>query len=66
MKDIINSGELGKIESIEGTLCLTKGTVLEKNDIRLQYSLGGGSMMDLGGTFLVNAFTSLSQPNTFP
>lgn len=45
MQTIINSGELGTIQSVEGHF----HTLLrQRNDIRLKYALGGGAMMDLG------------------
>ena len=47
VKEIIDSGELGKIKSIHAELCLPKG-IIPKNDIREDYQLGGGATMDLG------------------
>ncbi|EGN98488.1 hypothetical protein SERLA73DRAFT_183526 [Serpula lacrymans var. lacrymans S7.3] len=47
VKDIINSGELGKIKHISASLAIPKG-IITGNDIRLDYNLGGGAMMDCG------------------
>ncbi|KIP03769.1 hypothetical protein PHLGIDRAFT_121299 [Phlebiopsis gigantea 11061_1 CR5-6] len=50
-REVVRSGELGKIKSIIGEYAvpnLLALLVFEKNDIRFQYALGGGSMMDVG------------------
>ncbi|KZP21092.1 NAD(P)-binding protein [Athelia psychrophila] len=47
IKDILNSGELGQIKSMRGSLGLPQGFV-GPGDIRLEYALGGGAMMDCG------------------
>ncbi len=45
MKQIVVSGELGQIRSIEGHFC----TIVRRvNDIRYQWQLAGGATMDLG------------------
>lgn len=45
MKAVIASGELGPIHHVEAHFC----TILRRRqDIRLDYGLGGGAMMDLG------------------
>lgn len=53
VKELVDSGKFGKIKQISANLVLPKWlsalVVLEKNDIRLQYGLGGGCMMDMGG-----------------
>jgi predicted dehydrogenase len=50
VKELIDSGKYGKIKHIDANLAIPKiFPVLEKNDIRLQYDLGGGCMMDMGG-----------------
>ena len=48
----MRSGELGKIKSVVAEYAvphLLALLVFEKNDIRFQYALGGGSLMDVGG-----------------
>jgi predicted dehydrogenase len=52
VKEILDSGELGAIKSIETSLALPKG-LMPADDIRFNYELGGGAMMDLGCTFTV-------------
>ncbi|KZP21094.1 NAD(P)-binding protein [Athelia psychrophila] len=47
IKDILDSGELGQIKSMRGSLGLPQGFV-GPGDIRLEYALGGGAMMDCG------------------
>lgn len=49
-KAIIESGELGAIKHAEATLKIPKG-LMPEDDIRFDYSLGGGAMMDMGCTF---------------
>ena len=44
--DIVASGELGAIESIDATMCVPMPPT--KGNIRWHYDLAGGSMMDLG------------------
>ncbi|TCD67078.1 hypothetical protein EIP91_000591 [Steccherinum ochraceum] len=44
---IVNSGELGAIKSIETKLLIPKG-IIPDGDIRYQFDLGGGSLMDAG------------------
>jgi predicted dehydrogenase len=46
-KSILDSGELGKIKNMSVTMTLPKG-ILNKGDIRFDYALGGGAMMDMG------------------
>jgi len=48
IREILNSGELGKVKSLSGKLAVPAGTILEKDDIRLKYELGGGATMDMG------------------
>lgn len=50
IKEIVDSGELGKIKSVHTEFCLPKG-IIPKGDIRENYKLGGGATMDLGGEF---------------
>jgi hypothetical protein len=49
VRRILDSGSLGAIKGVSVNLTLTKGIVKE-GDIRYDYSLGGGAMMDLGCT----------------
>jgi len=51
IKDIVDSGELGKLKSLRATLCVPwqlSSAALKNDDIRFQFDLGGGSLMDLG------------------
>jgi hypothetical protein len=53
-REIVQSGDLGKIKHIDASLRIPQGIgILENDDIRLHYSLGGGSMMDMGGKALL-------------
>lgn len=47
VKEIILSKELGKIKNVDVKMELTGGA-LKPTDIRFNYDLGGGAMMDLG------------------
>ncbi|KZT25260.1 NAD(P)-binding protein [Neolentinus lepideus HHB14362 ss-1] len=47
VKEIIESGELGGVKSISATLAIPRG-IMKESDIRFDYSLGGGAMMDMG------------------
>lgn len=47
MREVIDSGELGEIERVEGTF-LVGEEIIPRGDIRWQLPLGGGAMMDLG------------------
>lgn len=47
MKEIIDSGDLGDIERVEGAF-LVGEEMIPRDDIRWQLPLGGGAMMDLG------------------
>ena len=52
-REIVQSGELGKIKSITGEFALPgllSPLFFEKKDVRFNYDLGGGAVMDLGGT----------------
>ncbi|KAA1469098.1 NAD(P)-binding protein [Dentipellis sp. KUC8613] len=46
-KAILDSGELGDIQSMEVSLAVPAGA-LKDSDIRFKYELGGGSVMDMG------------------
>jgi len=49
VKEIVDSGELGTMTKIEASLALPANPfLLRDDDIRLNYDLGGGAMMDLG------------------
>ncbi|OAX42135.1 NAD(P)-binding protein [Rhizopogon vinicolor AM-OR11-026] len=48
VKAIIDSGELGPIKEVNATLAVPKGVLDSVNDIRMNYDLGGGAMMDCG------------------
>jgi predicted dehydrogenase len=67
VKEILSSGELGAIKSLEVTLEPPAG-LFGQEDIRYNYSLGGGSLMDTG-CYTVNAVrylisASLTLPET--
>jgi len=47
VKQILESGELGAIKSISTKLEIFKGFV-KPDDIRFNYSIGGGALMDMG------------------
>ncbi|KAG8214623.1 hypothetical protein J3R82DRAFT_9699 [Butyriboletus roseoflavus] len=47
VKEIIDSGELESVTEIHAALCLPKGFVGD-DDIRMDYDIGGGAMMDCG------------------
>lgn len=61
MKSIIAGGELGRIRHVEAHFC----TLLRRrNDIRLDYALGGGATMDLGCyTIRLLRFLTDSEPH---
>ena len=48
----MESGELGKLTHAEATMQVPKGLFAD-DDIRLNYDLGGGAMMDMGCTSLI-------------
>ncbi len=45
MREIVESGELGRLHHIEAWLC---APIANKSDIRYQSELAGGAMMDMG------------------
>jgi predicted dehydrogenase len=49
-REILESGELGAIKHAEAYMKAPKG-LLPEDDIRFNYSLGGGAMMDMGCTW---------------
>ena len=50
VKAILDSGELGAIKSLEAVMAIPKG-IMADSDIRFDYPLGGGSLMDMGCKF---------------
>ena len=50
MGEIVESGELGRLRHIETWLC---APIINKSDIRYQFDLAGGAMMDMG-CYVVN------------
>lgn len=46
-KAILDSGELGAIKHIEATMAIPRG-LMKDDDIRFNYEIGGGAMMDMG------------------
>lgn len=62
VKAIIDSGELGALKEVNATLAVPKGLFGEDN-IRLNYDLGGGAMMDCGCQF--TPFNYYELPLTF-
>jgi len=59
MVEIIASGELGEIRHVRGTMCFPLPLF---NDIRYNYSLAGGAMMD-AGCYAVNMARLLGGPD---
>lgn len=47
LRELVHSGELGKLRGIEGTLTVPRLWFAD-DDIRYDYALGGGCMMDMG------------------
>ncbi len=45
MREIMDGGELGRLRHIDVWLC---APILDKSDIRYQFDLAGGAMMDMG------------------
>ncbi|THG96182.1 hypothetical protein EW026_g5612 [Hermanssonia centrifuga] len=60
-KAILDSGELGAIKSVEATLTVPRG-ILKDDDIRFDYSLGGGGLMDMG-CYTINCLRYLTSSN---
>ncbi|KAJ8509402.1 hypothetical protein ONZ45_g8427 [Pleurotus djamor] len=61
VKAIIDSGELGGIKSLEASLAVPK-LFFKENDIRYNYGLGGGALMDMG-CYTINCIRYLSGAN---
>ena len=47
VKEILESGELGKIRHVDAVLSVPNG-FFGSDDIRFDYDLGGGALMDMG------------------
>ncbi|KAG9315749.1 NAD(P)-binding protein [Chiua virens] len=47
VKEIIDSGELGTLKEIHAALCIPQG-IVGQDDIRMNYDIGGGALMDCG------------------
>ncbi|KAJ7066416.1 NAD(P)-binding protein [Mycena amicta] len=58
VKEILDSGELGPIKSTKTALAVPGGFV-KSDDIRYDYSLGGGALMDMG-CYPINAMRFLT------
>ncbi|KAF7969451.1 hypothetical protein HWV62_27289 [Athelia sp. TMB] len=61
VKAILDSGELGPIKDLDARLALPKG-IFGAADIRYDYALGGGAMMDMG-CYTMNVIRFLSSSN---
>ncbi|KAI0076155.1 NAD(P)-binding protein [Panus rudis PR-1116 ss-1] len=46
-KQIVDSGELGKLQSVHASLAVPRG-IFKKDNIRFDFKLGGGALMDMG------------------
>ncbi|KAG6902581.1 hypothetical protein C0995_014588 [Termitomyces sp. Mi166 len=62
VKVIIDSKELGAIKHISASLAIPKGLGPKTTDIRYNYALGGGSLMDMG-CYTLNVIRYLSSSN---
>lgn len=54
VKAILDSGELGTVQHIAVNLATPKGFI-KPSDIRFDYGLGGGAMMDMGCAWFLSA-----------
>ncbi|KAG6856221.1 hypothetical protein H0H87_006372 [Tephrocybe sp. NHM501043] len=61
VKAIIDSKELGAVKNISAALALTSG-IIKAVDIRFDFALGGGSLMDTG-CYTLNVIRYLSSSN---
>ncbi|KAJ3781021.1 NAD(P)-binding protein [Lentinula aff. detonsa] len=61
VKSILDSGELGKIKSVDAKLTAPAGAI-KPSDIRFDLALGGGSMMDMG-CYTMNCIRYLTSSN---
>ncbi|KAM6497057.1 NAD(P)-binding protein [Amanita muscaria] len=62
MKAIIDSGELGAIKHVEANLVVPPGVIKGEDNIRYNYELGGGALMDMG-CYTLNCIRYLSSSN---
>ncbi|KAF9006041.1 NAD(P)-binding protein [Cyathus striatus] len=60
VKVLIESGELGKLKSVSASLVVPK--MFKDDDIRFDYALGGGGLMDMG-CYVMNCIRYLSSSN---
>ncbi|KZW00995.1 NAD(P)-binding protein, partial [Exidia glandulosa HHB12029] len=71
LKEIVRSGELGKVLSLDGAMSIPRG-LMSKDDIRFNYDLGGGAMMDMGTyplsfiRFITDAEPSITSAHAIP
>lgn len=49
VRELVQSGELGPVTRLEGVLALPNG-FFPRDDVRWNWAMGGGCMMDMGGT----------------
>ncbi|KAH9479443.1 D-xylose 1-dehydrogenase (NADP(+)) 2 [Psilocybe cubensis] len=63
-KEIVQSGEIGKVKHVDVDMILPQ-SMFSEGDIRYDYSLGGGALMDLG-CYAVNCirYTASSEPTS--
>ena len=65
VKQIIESGEIGALKSVEEIFAIPRGVYLKPDDIRYDFALGGGSLMDQG-YYAINClrFLTSSEPTS--
>ncbi|KIK61644.1 hypothetical protein GYMLUDRAFT_96498 [Collybiopsis luxurians FD-317 M1] len=61
VKALLDSGELGKIKSVDAKMAIPAGPVRDDN-IRFRYDLGGGALMDVG-CYPINCIRYLTSSN---
>lgn len=66
VKQTIDSGEIGQVKAIDHLFTIPAG-ILRSDDIRFDFSLGGGSLMD-EGSYVLNCtrFLTGSEPVSIP
>lgn len=62
VKAILDSGELGAIKSITANLAFPNLNLIKETDIRFNYDLGGGALMDMG-CYTLNCIRYLCSSN---
>lgn len=64
VKEIVDSGELGKIKSMHSELAVPylRGSIILKDDVRYDYGLGGGATMDMG-VYTLSAIRYMASSN---